>query len=142
MFTRRFVTSLVVVIATTAALAGCAGESLDDQLVALAQKANGAPLTLESVMSGEWDHYLVVCPYDPDVNGRLGFDWADAPDTSASDVSQLIVFTSRDTVVSTARFSFDKVDLCTSDVWPLEEKSAALTFAQNGSGVWIATPAG
>jgi hypothetical protein len=76
--------------------------------------------------------------YDPDVNERLGFEWDAAPDTNASDSSQMIVLVDDKRVVSTSQLRFDDIDLCT-DVWPLLPSDTGLQFTQPANHVWHAT---
>jgi hypothetical protein len=113
----------------------CSSGSVETTLLAAINTSNGHDVRLDAVVDGSWDSFLVVCPYDPDVNERLGFEWDAAPDTNASDSTQMIVFTENERVVSTSRFRFDDIDLCTG-IWPLLPRDTALQFTRPAERVW------
>jgi hypothetical protein len=120
------------------ALAGCAGSEIGNGLVRQIEATGGSNVRLDSVVEGGWSHFLVVCPYDPNVNERLGFTWSSAPDTSSSDSSQLLVFTKGRTVVASTRVLLTEVNLCTQ-VWDLQPASTALDFTKDATGTWVVT---
>jgi hypothetical protein len=121
-----------LILATSA----CSSSINADLLTEITASA-GQNVRLDAVVDGDWDSFLVVCPYDPDVNERLGFEWDAAPDTNASDSSQMIVFVDDQRVVSTSQFRFGDIDLCT-DVWPLMPSDTELQFTQPANHVWHA----
>jgi hypothetical protein len=120
------------------ALTGCAGNEIGSGLVTQIEATGGSNVRLESVIEGDWSHFLVVCPYDPDVNERLGFTWSGAPDTASSDSSQLLVFVKGGTVVASTRVLLTEVNLCTR-VWELQPASTALDFNKDATGTWVVT---
>jgi hypothetical protein len=115
--------------------AACSSGSVETTLLAAINTSNGHDVRLDAVVDGSWDSFLVICPYDPDVNERLGFDWDAAPDTNASDSTQMIVFTENERVVSTSRFRFDDIDLCTGER-PLMPSDTVLQFTRPAKHVW------
>ena len=124
--------------ALTVSASACASPSINGELLAEIEASEGHNVRLDAVVDGDWDSFLVVCPYDPDVNERLGFEWDDAPDTNASDTSQMIVFVKNDRVFSTTQFRFGDIDLC-SGVRPLMPSDTELQFTQPAKHVWHAT---
>ncbi len=128
----------VGLIILTLTLAGCAGNDVGNKLVHEIEATGGSKVRLSSLVEGDWSHFLVVCPYDSEVNARLGFTWAEAPDTWVSDNSQLLVFIEGNTVVSSARVLLTEVDLC-APVWGLQPASTALDFTRDASGTWTVT---
>jgi hypothetical protein len=125
----------VVLVGATA----CSQAGIDADLLAAVNASDGHDVRLDAIVEGDWDSFLVVCPYDPGVNERLGFEWDAAPDTNASDNSQMIVFVENERVVSTTRFRFDDIDLCT-DIWELLPRNTALQFTRPAKHVWHAVP--
>ena len=129
----------------TAALAGAlvlgtsaCSSNINNDLLAEIDASNGHNVRLDAVVEGDWDSFLVVCPYDsPGVNERLGFEWNAAPDTNTQDALQTIVFVENDRVVSTTSLRFDDINLCTG-VWPLMSRDTELQFAKPAKHVWHA----
>jgi hypothetical protein len=119
--------------------AGCSGADTEAALLSAIVESDDDTVRLDEIVDGEWDSFLVVCPYDPGVSERLGFEWADAPDTNtvASETSQTIVFVDNNEVASTETLSFDDINLCT-DVWPLLPRNTAVEFTQPAKRVWHA----
>jgi len=115
----------------------CSSPTIETELLAAITASDGHNVRLDAVVDGNWDRFLVVCPYDPNVNERLGFEWDAAPDTNVSDSSQMIVFVENERVVSTNSFRFDNIDLCTG-VWELLPRDAALRFTRPAEHVWHA----
>ncbi|HEV7948431.1 MAG TPA: hypothetical protein VGP24_01565 [Glaciihabitans sp.] len=123
--------TLSIVILGTA-LVGCSTWSFGDRLIDAARAQTNGGVQLGSVLDGDWDHYLVVCPYDPDVSSRLGFTWEKAPNTAESDSSQLIVFVGNGEVVSSPRVSRATIDLCSGDSWELQPREVGIHFVVAG----------
>jgi hypothetical protein len=124
----------VILVAAT----GCSGVDTEAELLSTIAETDGHNVRLDDVVDGEWDSFLVVCPYDPDVSERLGFEWTFDTNTGASENSQTIRFVENDEVTSTTTLSFDDINLCT-DVWPLLPRDTALEFTQPSTRVWHAT---
>jgi hypothetical protein len=125
-------------VVTSAALAGCSGFGFEDALLAEVDSSAGEGVVLSEVIEGDWDHFLVVCPYDPDVSDRLGFEWSDEPDTARQDATQMIVLTKGESVYSTRTLSFRNVSFCENGIRQLESAEDPLDFVKNDSGIWEA----
>ncbi|PRY68135.1 hypothetical protein B0I08_105300 [Glaciihabitans tibetensis] len=120
-----------------AALVGCSESALEQQLVDAIESSEGAAVEFGMVADAHWDGFLVVCPYDPSVSERLGFDWPDEPDTFRSDDYQTIVFVDDGAVVTAPSLSFDKLQLCSSEIWQLTALDQPFDFTQNAAGTWV-----
>ena len=134
----RAIVATALVGALMLSASACSSPSINGELLAEIEASDGHNVRLDAVVDGDWDSFLVVCPYDPDVNERLGFEWDDAPDTNASDNSQMIVFVDDDQVVSTSESRFGDINLC-SGVRPLMPSDTELQFTQPAKHVWHAT---
>jgi hypothetical protein len=135
---KKILATISGAIVLSCVLAGCSGPELDDALLTDVESSAGEGVILGEVIEGDWDHFLVVCPYDPDVSDRLGFEWADEPDTARSDTSQMIVLTKGESVYSTRTLSFEKFNFCEDGIWELTMAEEPLNFSENGSGTWVA----
>lgn len=130
-----FVMGLAALSAT-----GCSQPDIAREVMSEIETHNGKNVQLANVAAGGWTHFLVICPYDPDVNHRLGFDWPDAPaDTYSSDNSQTIVFTKGKSVVSTTQLLLTTVNLC-NDIWELEPAATVLNFRKDADYGWNLLP--
>lgn len=129
------ISSATVGILATFLLAGCAGSSFTDRFTAQIETNNGADVELADVVDG--DSFLVVCPYDTKIGERLGFEWAEAPDTFSSDDSQTVVVVDDGTVKSSHRIWLGDIHLCGADIRDLIALDEPLDFSQNAAGTWV-----
>jgi len=134
----RMVPSVLLSVVLVGSLGACSGGDTVDAIVRAVEQGDGDAVDFEMVLGGQWDHFLVICPYDGDVNESLGFEWADAPEPAYEEGSQEIVFVRDNEVVGSSRFGFGEVNFCRSGGWPLMAKGDTVTFDQLDSGVWQA----
>lgn len=144
MTTRLTKFTAAATLALAVALTGCAstGNDLAGQVLDAVPDVSDTDTTLElaEIHPGDWDSYLVICPYETpeSVNDRLGFTWNDTPDLTLKDSQQVLVLTSAGTVEETAILDRDRLDLCATSPWPLTDKTTPITLS-NHDGAWTAT---
>lgn len=95
---------------------------------------SGEPVDLGLLVAGEWDRFVVVCPYEPEaaVEERLGFTWDDFPGTLEDEGEALFVFPAGDDVVTWARVGRADGDLCREGGTSLDRDDAVVTVADEG----------
>jgi hypothetical protein len=163
-FCQRTAVGAVVGVLAVTSLAGCSGPSFTDRFIGQIELSGGTRVTLANVIgnedhleaegdksagdtgdksasnlgdTGDADSFLVVCPYDSDIDERLGFAWADAPDTFASDNSQTVVVVDDGAVESSHSIAFSDIHLCSADMRELTALDEPLNFSQNAEGTWV-----
>jgi hypothetical protein len=149
---RTAVGAVVGMLAITS-LAGCSGPSFTDRFIEEIELSGGAGVTLADVIDndrdreadgdnstsngGDGESFLVVCPYDSDIDERLGFDWTDAPDTFSSDNSQTVVVVDDGAVESSHSVAFSDIHLCSADMRELTAPDEPMDFTRNAAGTWV-----
>jgi hypothetical protein len=128
--------SAAVGILVASLLAGCSGSSFTDRLTTHIETNDGTDVRLADVID-DGDSFLVVCPYDTNIGERLGFEWAEAPDTFRSDDSQTVVVVDDGRVKSSHRIWLGDIHLCAADMRELSALDEPLDFSQNAAGTWV-----
>jgi len=134
----RMFPALLLSVVVVGGLGACSGGDTRGEIVQAVEASDGIAVDFGAVLGGRWDHFLISCPYDGDVNESLGFEWDDAPAPASMEGSQEIVFVRDNKVVASPRFGFGEVDFCRPGGWPLLAKGDTVTFDQLDSGVWRA----
>jgi len=133
----RRTTSLAAVgIAAATAVTGCSGTGFTDRFTDEIESSNGTGVALAGVVD-EGDSFLIVCPYDTDIDERLGFEWADAPETFSSESFQTIAVVDDGAVESSHSIWFGDIHLCGADMRDLISVDEPLDFSQNAAGTWV-----